>query len=140
MSTMYQPYGSSNNQMFSNNFGNNMNNNMNNMNNNMNLNNNNRFGNSMGLSQNMLNLSHTSKINNNQKNLMNYEVDVEIDKATRDLVYLGSNKDKFDNYMKKLNQSILGDDDLEKNQEEKKKYLQQKNFQGGLSSISGHGK
>ena len=44
MSTMYQPYGSSNNQMFSNNFGNNMNNNMNNMNNNMNNNiNNNKY-------------------------------------------------------------------------------------------------
>ena len=129
---MYQSYGSSQNM---NNFTP-YNPNPNKFQNSMNMNNNNNIGmsqmgnfNNIGQSQNMLNLSNTGKINN-QKNLMNYEIDIDIERATRDLVYIGGNKEKFDQYIKKLNTSILGDNEME----EKMKYMQQqqqKNQGGG---------
>ncbi len=89
---------------------------------------NSRMGGSMSPSQNMLNLSTLNNNNMNnlnvQKNFAEYEVDIDVEKTTRDLLYIGGNKDKFDQYMKKLNRSVLGDNELEKNQEEKIKYMQ----------------
>ena len=128
---MFQSYNPNQNNMFMNN-----NNNLNAYNNNFNNVNNsfysNKFGNSLALgTHHNMNISISNKYDQQNNLGLNYEVDIDIQKTTRDLVYIGSNKDKFDQYMKKLNKSILGDDELERVQEDCFKFQQSTNSQIG---------